>query len=81
MFDPHPVRTLRRRSFKEILLYVAINAAIIAAVCALLAAGMPWIVFSKWVGLTIFIFIPFGYFISDPRAFWKKKIFWAFIFV
>jgi len=43
------------------------------------AAGLSWDVFYKYVGLIIFIFVPFGYFISDSRTFWKKKTFWAFL--
>ena len=74
-------RSLRRRSFKEILLYIAVCALIIAAIFAAFAAGMDWDFFSKWVGLAIYTSVPFGYFIADSHVLWTKPAFWVFVAV
>jgi hypothetical protein len=71
-------RSLRQRSFKEILLYIAVSSLIIAAIFGMFAMGLSWDAFAKWIGLAIFTAIPFGYFVSDSRALWKTKTFWVF---
>ena len=75
------LRSLRRRSFKEILVYIAVNTLLIAAVLAMFAAGLSWDSFVRWFALVVFTLMPFGYFLSDSRALWKKRNFWEFVVV
>ena len=71
-------RSLTRRSFKEILSYIAVSALIIAIIFGMFAAGLSWDAFAKWVCLAIFTSVVFGYFVSDSRSLWRTKSFWAY---
>jgi hypothetical protein len=70
------LRSLRHRRPKDLVMYVVINALIIAVVFAILSTGLSWDLFVKWFGFAGITAIFFWYLIADFRVLWKRNIFW-----
>lgn len=71
------LKSLRRRSAKDLVLYVVVSILIIGVVSVMLWAGLSWDFLIKWVlGLAFLTAACFWFFLDDSRSMWQGRQFW-----